>query len=297
VRSDAALGLKAADLEAAAAGWLAASDGTRLHYFHWPSTVGPARAALLYVHGIAAHAAWFAETARYLAAAGVAVYAPDRRGSGRSSGARGHLPCYEQALGDIRRVVDRIVAAALGAPLFVAGSSWGAKLAVTYTALQRPELAGLVLLSPGLMPRVTLSPPQQLAVLVGHALAPRWRLPIPLTPEMYTRNPVYLADVRDDPLRLLTATARFYWETARLDRGLPGLAPRLRLPLLLLQGADDAMMDVVGARRWFAAVGSPDKTLVVYPGAGHTLDFEPDPAQYRADFARWLLEHAAAVPS
>jgi alpha-beta hydrolase superfamily lysophospholipase len=114
------------------------------------------------------------------------------------------------------------------------------------------------------------------------------RLPIPLTPELYTANPPYLDLIRADPLRLLDATAQFFWETARLDRRRRRASARLDLPLLLLQGEADAMMDVPATRRWFARLGVQDKTYQAYPGAGHTLDFEPDRAGYLADLLAWL---------
>jgi alpha-beta hydrolase superfamily lysophospholipase len=48
------------------------------------------------------------------------------------------------------------------------------------------------------------------------------------------------------------------------------------------------MMDVAGTRRWFARLDLEDKTYVAYPGAGHTLDFEPDRSRYLADMLTWL---------
>jgi alpha-beta hydrolase superfamily lysophospholipase len=48
------------------------------------------------------------------------------------------------------------------------------------------------------------------------------------------------------------------------------------------------MMDVPGTGRWFAQLGLEDKTYRAYPGAGHTLDFEPDRAPYLNDMLTWL---------
>jgi alpha-beta hydrolase superfamily lysophospholipase len=90
------------------------------------------------------------------------------------------------------------------------------------------------------------------------------------------------------PAGLLKATTRFFWETARLDRSRRHAAASLRLPLLLLQGEDDAMMDVAGTRQWFSRLGVEDKTYRAYPGAGHTLDFEPDRSRCLADMVGWL---------
>jgi acylglycerol lipase len=271
-----------------------AGDGVELHCLRWCSGRSPPWAAVVFLHGIASHGGWFAETAADLDSHGVAVYAPDRRGSGRSGGPRGHLDRYERALDDVDEVVRLVTAEHPGTPVFLAASSWAAKLGLVYAARRPAALSGLLLLGPGLLPTVGLSRARQLAVVAGHLVAPRARLAIPLTPELYTTDPRYRDAIRADRLRLLTATTRFFWETARLDRGRARAAAGLRLPLLLLQGGDDAMMDVAGTRHWCSRLGVEDKTYRAYPGAGHTLDFEPDRRRYLADMVGWL---SARVPS
>jgi alpha-beta hydrolase superfamily lysophospholipase len=195
-----------------------AGDGVRLHYLRWRSQQSPPSAVVVFLHGIASHAGWFAETAADLNRHGVEVYGLDRRGSGRSGGPRGHLDRYERALGDVERLAGLVAADHPGAPVFLAASSWAAKLGVVYAARRPTPLSGLLLLGPGLFPRVNLSPWRRIVVVAGHPVRPMARLPIPLTPELYTTNPAYREFVRADPLRLLEATTQFFWETARLDR-------------------------------------------------------------------------------
>jgi acylglycerol lipase len=268
--------------------FLTASDGVNLHYLRWSTGRSPPWAAIIFLHGIASHAGWFGETAADLDSRGVAVYGPDRRGSGRSGGPRGHLERYGRALDDVDEMVRLVSSEHRTTPIFLAASSWAAKLAVVYAAQRPTSLSGLLLLGPGLLPRVNLSPTRQLFVVVGHLVTPTTRLPIPLTPELYTANPPYVDFIRGDRLRLLEATTRFFWETARLDRQRGRASARLSLPLLVLQGEDDKMMDVTKTRRWFSQLGIEDKTYVAYPGAGHTLDFEPDRTRYLADMLAWL---------
>jgi acylglycerol lipase len=270
--------------------FLTASDGVDLHYLRWSSGRSPPRAAIIFLHGIASHAGWFGETAADLTSQGVAVYGPDRRGSGRSGGPRGHLERYGRALDDVEEMVRLVSSELRATPIFLAASSWAAKLAVVYAAERPGSLSGLLLLGPGLLPRVNLSPTRQLFVVVGHLVAPTARLPIPLTPELYTANRPYVDFIREDRLRLLEATTRFFWETARLDRRRGRASARLKLPLLVLQGQDDKMMDVAKTRRWFSRLDVEDKTYVAYPGAGHTLDFEPDRSRYLADMLAWLSD-------
>jgi acylglycerol lipase len=277
--------------------FLMAGDGVRLHCLHWRSRQSPPLAVLVFLHGIASHAGWFGETAADLNRQGVEVYGPDRRGSGRSGGPRGHLDRYERALDDVEQVVRLVAAEHPEVPVFLAASSWAAKLAVVYAARRPASLSGLLLLGPGLTADVKLSPARQVQVLVGHLVAPTAYLPIPLTPELYTANPPYLDFIRADPLRRLEATTQFFWETARLDRQRRRAAAGLTLPLLLLQGEADKMIDVPKTRRWFAHLGVEDKTYRAYAGAGHTLDFEPDRSRYLADLLGWLSARAGSQRS
>jgi alpha-beta hydrolase superfamily lysophospholipase len=270
--------------------FLTASDGVNLHYLRWSTGRSPPTAAIIFLHGIASHAGWFGETATDLNSQGMAVYGPDRRGSGRSGGPRGHLERYGRALDDVEEMVRLVSSERRTTPIFLAASSWAAKLAVVYAAQRPGSLSGLLLLGPGLLPRVNLSPTRQLFVVVGHLVAPTARLPIPLTPELYTANRPYVDFIRGDRLRLLEATTRFFWETGRLDRQRGRASAHLNLPLLVLQGQDDKMMDVPKTRRWFSRLDVEDKTYVAYPGAGHTLDFEPDRSRYLTDMLAWLSD-------
>ena len=274
--------------------FLTASDGVNLHYLRWSTGRSPPRAAIIFLHGIASHAGWFGETASDLNSQGMAVYGPDRRGSGRSGGPRGHLERYGRALDDVEEMVRLVSSEHRTTPIFLAASSWAAKLAVVYAAQRPGSLSGLLLLGPGLLPKVNLSPTRQLFVVVGHLVTPTARLPIPLTPEMYTANRPYVDFIRGDRLRLLEATTRFFWETARLDRQRGRASADLNLPLLVLQGEDDKMMDVSRTRRWLSRLDVEDKTYVAYPGAGHTLDFEPDRTRYLTDMLAWLSDR---IPS
>jgi alpha-beta hydrolase superfamily lysophospholipase len=275
--------------------FLTTDDGVRLRLLQWRGEQSPPWAVVIFLHGIASHAGWFGETAADLSHRGVAVYAPDRRGSGRSTGPRGHLTRYERALDDLEQVIQQVSGEHPATPLFLAASSWAAKLAVVYGARRPALLSGLLLLGPGLLPTVNLTPVRWVRVVIGHLTTPTARLPIPLTPELYTANPPYLDFIRSDPLRLLEATTRFFWETARLDRRRGRDSAKLDLPLLLLQGEDDKMMDVAGTRRWLASLDLEDKTYQAYAGAGHTLDFEPDRTRYLTDVVEWLAVRAASA--
>src|SRR4029453_5918046 len=106
--------------------FLMAGDGVRLHCLHWRSRQSPPLAVLIFLPGTPSHAGWLAETAADLNRQGVEVYGPDRRGSGRSGGPRGHLDRYERALDDVHEVVRLGSAEPPGTPPLPAPSGSGA---------------------------------------------------------------------------------------------------------------------------------------------------------------------------
>ena len=82
--------------------------------------------------------------------------------------------------------------------------------------------------------------------------------------------------------------ARFVGEMANAMRSLPTQFQRLRLPLLLIHGADDVTASPEGSRGLHEGASSTDKTFVVYPGRRHDVLHEPGHEQVMADVVAWL---------
>jgi acylglycerol lipase len=271
---------------------LEASDGLALPYRHFPASREKRRGSLVYLHGIQSHGGWYTETAAALASRGYSVYLPDRRGSGVSPPPRGHFGPRRQLVEDVASFVELANRESDGAPAFVVGGCWGARPAVAYALEAQDSLAGLALVCPALKSQIDLSPFDKLRVVVGRAVDELRPIPVPLTPEMFTRNERYLDFIREDPLSLHTVTARFYFETGIWDRWLLR-QDGLELPLLLQQAGDDPIIDRPGVKKWYSKQRATDKTYVLYPDFGHILDFEAERRRYWDDLAGWLDAHAS----
>ena len=267
--------------------WLESSDGEELPYRYFPADPASRRGSLVYLHGIQSHGAWYTDTAAELARRGYSVYLPDRRGSGISKGPRGYFGPYRQLIEDVAGFVELAKRDEDGVPAFVVGGCWGARPAVAYALQSQDELAGLALVCPALKAQVDLSPKDKLQVGLGRVFDEHRKIPVPLTPELFTRNPKYLEFIRNDPLSLHEVTARFFFETAIWDRYLLGQT-RLELPLLLQQAGDDRIIDRGTVREWFGRQATSDKEYVLYPEFGHILDFEDERQRYWDDLANWL---------
>jgi alpha-beta hydrolase superfamily lysophospholipase len=245
-----------------------------------------------------------------MAEAGVAVYQVERRGSGTDRAhERGHVDRAETWLADVAAAAE-LARKETGAPsVHLMGVSWGGKLALA-SAADRPDLyRSLILAAPGIIPRVDLALTAKIRIgqslLVGNSLR---RFPIPLSdPHLFTANPERLRYIAEDPLSLRDVTARFLFESRRLDALARRAARAVRLPTLVLLAEKDRIINNAATRTLIAGHGTDScrargampaarRRVIVYPDASHTLEFEPDPEKYFRDLVAWIGEIEAAGP-
>ncbi len=80
-------------------------DGLTLFVRSWRPE-GPARAVVAIVHGFNSHSGEYAWAASQLVSAGLAVYAPDLRGRGKSDGERFFVNSFGDWVNDVAKVVS-----------------------------------------------------------------------------------------------------------------------------------------------------------------------------------------------
>jgi alpha-beta hydrolase superfamily lysophospholipase len=178
--------------------------------------------------------------------------------------------------------------------VFLVAISWGGKLAV---GLQRrhPGLCqGLAFVCPGFFPKVRPSKKERLGIALARLVSPRKLFPIPLNdPELFTANPPWQKFIREDPLSLRFATARLLVESVRLDGYARMAMNAVTAPSLLLLAENDRIIDNDRTRAFFEKLPTIHKTVKVYPGAHHTLEFEPNPRPIIDDLIAWIDRVAA----
>jgi alpha-beta hydrolase superfamily lysophospholipase len=271
------------------------SDGTVLQVSRFRPE-GPARASLVALHGIQSHAGWYRRSSIRLADAGYDVRWLDRRGSGQSGGARGHAPHWERLVQDVVSVLSAIRAEQARTnppvPVILLAVSWGARLAATVARLRPELLDGLALLYPGIFSRFAPSLFQRLKLRLATALGIRNRpVLIPLDdPALFTGDPAAQAFIREDPLALRAATSGFFIADRELTRQAESAASHLKGRMLVMLAGRDRICDVAATRRYFRRIASPEKRLVEFPDATHTLEFDPCFDQFTAELIAWLDE-------
>jgi acylglycerol lipase len=271
----------------------AGSDGHSLAHVAY-SQPG-ARVALVYLHGVESHAGWFAIAAGDLRKRGFDVYCLDRRGSGLNRENRGfvsgHVDDYETLLADIDAFIH-----ALGGrhdQVFLVGLSWGGKLALAY-GLSRPRAVdGLVLITPGLSATVDVSALEKLKIALLTTINPTARVHVPIKPEMFTTTPIYLDYIRNDPLRLTSATVRFFWQSRRLDQFIGENIRSNQLPVQLFLAGKDPIIDNAGVLSLLKK--GPESSVEVFQYEKQTHSVQLDASERLVqDMSEWLSRRAPA---
>ena len=266
--------------------WYEGAGGTRLYCRSWQPAAP--RAGLIALHGLGDHSGLYPMIGESLAGRGIAVLTPDLRGNGRSPGQRGYIGAWTELREDLGRLVERSRAEAPERPLFLLGMSLGGLIALDY-ALQRPDgLRGVIALSP---PLGALGVPAPLMAL-GRVLSrvwPRFSLETGMDLTGLSRDVAVIERVRADPLFHRRGTARLSTEVTSTIARVQAEAGRFAVPLLVQHGAADRMVSPDGSRQFVARVGHPDRRLVEYPAAYHSLLADLDGERVLADLGDWIL--------
>jgi alpha-beta hydrolase superfamily lysophospholipase len=286
----------------------AASDGRRLAVRVWRAK-GTPRGRVVFLHGITSHGGWYHRSCAHLATAGIEVHFLDRRGSGLNVDGAGDVDKWETWIDDVGIYLKRCQVSGVGCqenqtlearnltpdtrnltPI-LSGISWGGKLAVA-VARKHPELlGGLALICPGLFSYQEPGLFKRLALAMLPARLAQRRVAIPLgDPALFIDNRRGQQFVATDPLSLRSITLRFAQQDGQLTQFARKAASYLRMPLLLMLAGRDRIVANRPTRKFFARAGGASKTLIEYPNATHTLEFEPEPERYFADLANWLAK-------
>ncbi|MBN2393893.1 MAG: lysophospholipase [Anaerolineae bacterium] len=249
------------------------------------------KAVLLVVHGLAEHSGRYMNVVNHFVPLEYAVYGLDHIGHGKSEGTHVHVERFTDYTVTLKLYFDLIRLEHPDTPIFLVGHSLGALIGAAYLLEHQDELAGAVL--SGILVKVPDNTPPAI-VFVGKILStllPKAGL-LGVNAEGVSRDPAVVQAYINDPLVYRgKATARLAAEMLSTMQRVTAEAATITLPLLIVQGSEDKLVDPAGAQLLYDAVRSTDKTLKVYEGFYHEVFNEPEHEQVLGDVEAWLAAH------
>ena len=270
---------------------LVSSDGIKIFLRSWRPD-GNARAAVVLVHGFKSHGAYYEWTASQLESLGLAVYAPDLRGHGRSEGERLYVGSFRDYVNDVAMVVSTAKSRDPGVPVVVLGHSAGGVVSCLYVLDHPHEVSGLISES---FAHELPAPDFALVVLKGIGkIAPHAHV-LSLNEEDFSRDPKVVERMKTDPLiPTFGYPAQTVAEIVRADDRLKAEFRFVKLPLLILHGTADRAAKLHGSETFYDSATSADKTMKVYEGGYHDLLNDVVREAVVGDIVAWLSKRLPA---
>src|SRR5579862_6348694 len=247
---------------------------------------GKPRGVVVIAHGFNSHSGQYFWVAEQFLAAGLAVYALDLRGRGKSGGERFYVEKFADYADDLATFVRLAKSHEPGLPVFLLGHSAGGVVSCVYTIEHQAELAGLICESFAFQ---VPAPDVALAVLKGLShLAPHAHV-LKLKNEDFSRDPKVVEAMNNDPLIAgESQPAETVAEMVRADERLKKEFPLITLPLLILHGTQDKATKPSGSQFFYDTAASEDKTLKFYDGYFHDLLNDVGKETVMSDIRGWI---------
>src|SRR5258708_6381938 len=262
-----------------------ASDGLNIFFRSWRPQATP-RGVVAVVPAFNSHSGYYEWVAEQLTAEGLAVYAVDLRGRGRSDGERFYVEKFAEYVGDVSALVKLAKSRDSGVPVYLLGHSAGGVVSCLYTLENQSELAGLICESFAFQ---VPAPDFALAVFKGLShVAPHAHV-LHLKNEDFSRDPKAVRTMNEDPLIAHeTQPTQTLAEMVRADERLKAEFPHITLPGMILHGTADKATKPSGSQLVYDTAGSSDKTLKLYDGGFHDLLHDTDRQTVMSDVRRWI---------
>ena len=264
---------------------LTSRDGTRLSWRAWPHE--SAKLAVAVAHGLGDHSGRYERLAAALNRRRVSCYAVDLRGSGQSSGRRGHVSRWQQWVDDYAAFWELVENEAAGAEVVPLGHSFGG--VVVASALVRAAIAPqrLVLSNPAFR-AASEAPAWKLRLgRAASGLLPSLSMSNGVEPALISRDPQAVAAYREDPMVHDRISSRTFTEWVAASEEALERASEITVPLFLILSDHDRIIDPGGGRVFAAGVGGAC-TVRTYRGRYHEPFNDLGAEEVFADLAAWL---------
>ncbi len=259
----------------------------KIYYKGWLPD-GEVKAVLLIVHGVGEYCERYTNVVNHFVPLGYAVYGLDHIGHGKSGGEREMIDRFEDFIEPLMTYTRMVKGWHPEKPVFIYGHSMGGLITSFHLLDHQADFKGAIISAPAVKVPDNISP---MVITIGKvlsAIAPKAGL-IGLDTSYLSHDKTVVDAYNADPLVFHgKMPARLSAEMLRAMARVTAEAGKISLPVFILQGGGDKIVDPAGAPMLYEKVSSKDKTLKVYEGLYHEVHNEPERGKLFEDLEGWF---------
>ena len=251
---------------------------------------GDVKAVLFIVHGAGEHCERYMNVVNHFVPLGYAVYGFDNIGHGKSGGGREQVVRFEDLTAPLATYYTMVKSWQPDKPIFILGHSLGGLIECYYLLDHQEDFKGAIISAPSIAIGEGITTTTIAMAKVLSVIAPKAGV-MKLDANMISRDPEVVKAYVNDPLVFHgKMPARLAAEMLKAMLRVTAEADKITLPLIVVQGSEDKIVDPGGAQMLYNQAGSRDKTLKVYEGLYHEVHNEPERSTMFKDVEAWLAE-------
>lgn len=274
-------------------GELTSTDGKKLFYQTWKKA--EPKGIVIICHGVGEHSDRYTNFLDSVQDTELSVYGLDHRGHGRSEGKKGHIMSFDEYIDDFNLLVKIARDENNSLPLIIMGHSMGGVIAFKYVLKYGQNFAGLILSSAGLKTKVEVPPFKAKAALFLSKTFPSLTMSSGLDSGMLSHDQNVIEAYLKDPLVHDQVSSRWYTEFVSAGQECLKRATELALPLLIIHGQADGIVDCRGSEEVMEKAGSRDKELYIFEHLYHETmnEIAADREKVLTIVKTWIVNHIA----
>jgi len=252
---------------------------------------GEVKGVLFLVHGLGEHCCRYENHVNYFVPKGYAIYGLDHLGHGKSDGQQEVIDRFSDYTDTLAIYYKMVKGWQAGKPIFIIGHSMGGLITCYYLLDHQEDFKGAILSAPAIKVSDNISSTTITMGKMLSVIAPKAGV-LALDPTGISRDPEVVKAYVEDPLVFHGKTpARLAAEMLKAMQRVTEEVEKITLPIIVVQGSEDKLVDPDGAQMLYDRAVSKDKTLKIYQGAYHEVHNEPEREIMFKDLETWLVKH------
>ena len=249
---------------------------------------GEVMAVLFIVHGVGEYVGRYTNVVNHFVPLGYAIYGVDHIGHGKSGGEREMVESFGDYTDTLTTFYKMVTAWQPGKPVIIYGHSMGGLITSLYLLDHQADFKAAIISAAAAKVPDNINAFTITMAKILSKIAPKFGM-IGLDTNYLSHDRSVVDAYNSDPQVFHgKMPVRLSAEMLRAMLRVADEFHKVTLPLFILHGSGDKLVEPAGGKLLYEKAGSKDKTLKIYEGLYHEIHNEPEREVMFKDLEEWL---------